>query len=80
MPRYENVPDDYNNHFVTCPVGHRYHASEGGCGQCDILREKAAERNCRHCGHVFLPDEFEWDVENESWFTMCPGCEMEIFR
>ena len=79
MPRYDNVPSDWGNHFVTCPVGHRYHESEGGCGKCDILREKAAERDCK-CGHVFLPDEFEWDAEGECWIAMCPGCGEDVDR
>lgn len=53
-----NVPDDWGAHFVTCERGHRYHASEGGCHQCDLDQERAAERPCK-CGHHFEPMEFD---------------------
>ena len=80
MPRYENVPDDWGNHFVTCEACKtRYHASEKYCGACDLAREKAAERNCK-CGYEFQPEEFEWDAEGECWVAYCPGCEEIVER
>ena len=29
-----NLPDDWGCYFTTCSAGHRYHLSEGGCGEC----------------------------------------------
>lgn len=31
-----NVPDGWDNYWNTCPRGHRYHASDGGCDACDM--------------------------------------------
>lgn len=35
-----NVPDDWSTWMVTCPRGHKYHASEGGCDLCDSIEEQ----------------------------------------
>jgi ribosomal protein L37E len=34
-PRYDNLPDDWDSYYTTCPrCGQRYHKSEGGCDCC----------------------------------------------
>ena len=66
------------NYIITCPMGHKYHASEGGCGECDILIERAAMEPCE-CGHKFEESEFVYSVEG--WqHAVCPECEREVWR
>ena len=48
-----NVPDDWDNYYKTCSAGHRYHASEGGCGACDELLPCI----CCECSWVTESDE-----------------------
>ena len=41
---YWNVPDDWGNYYNNCETcGSRYHASEGGCGNCFY---------CERCGET----------------------------
>ena len=37
------LPDDWSDYSTTCDKGHKYHASEYGCGQCV---------ECAVCGDV----------------------------
>ncbi len=43
-----NLPDDWGSYYRRCGCGARYHASEGGCGDC---------QPCERCGDVFDDDE-----------------------
>ena len=36
-----NVPDDWDNFWNTCPQGHRWHASDGRCEDCEEAYETA---------------------------------------
>lgn len=38
-----NLPDDWGAYWRRCDRGHRYHASEGGCGECEAEDERDAE-------------------------------------
>lgn len=37
------LPDDWASYNRTCPQGHRYHLSEGGCGDCEADYEDAVD-------------------------------------
>lgn len=63
-----NVPDDWNQYWITCERGHKYHASEGGCGCRDSLCDTCdAELDfdglcpdclvCDGCGELLDDDE-----------------------
>ena len=72
-----HTPDDYMNYIITCPMGHKYHASERGCGECDILIEHAAMEPCE-CGHKF--SESDWRIEDGHLYANCPGCFTTVWR
>ncbi len=72
-----NAPDNDRSYNRTCPAGHRWHLSEGGCGQCDIAREQAAMEPCE-CGCVF--EEGDFVQHGKSFMVACPKCENEVWR
>jgi len=43
---YDNVPDDWDQYWMTCNLcGQRYHASDGGCSCTDSLPDCACGKN-----------------------------------
>lgn len=76
-----NTPDDWGNYFRTCSAGHRYHASEYHCGECEAITEGlAASIPCNECGEYAPAELWKWQRDGGYWAAECPGCEGEIFR
>lgn len=66
-----NVPDDWDQHWVTCPhCERRYHASEGGC---DCPGRKVY---CEHCAEFICNEsDCEWETRDE--LRLCETCAKE---
>ncbi len=65
---YNNVPDDWNQHYVVCPYCLiRYHASEGGCS-CG-----GPEVFCDSCDDA-LGGEYYEEFETRGGERLCKKC------
>ena len=42
-----NVPDDWDNYWINCECGRRFHASENYCDHCE--QREQAERDANAC-------------------------------
>lgn len=76
----DNTSPDWHNYFRTCPRGHRYHASEYGCGECEAITEGLAASVPCECGGQTKAQDWRWQRDGEYWSAECLECGEEVFR